>query len=133
MIACNHFVGNRVSAEHGLARGRRDTAIVALAFRARLRRSEMAALVRGDVTPTARAGQLRVRVRASKANAAGRRGGLRLLAGPFARAVDQAAPRTSPRRLARPAPSQPPCPAHVPISGRMSMHNAVQQPRARGA
>ena len=69
-------------------RGRRDAAIVALAFCAGLRRSEIAALVWGDITPTARDGQLRVRVRASKANAAGRHEDLRLLAGPFARAVD---------------------------------------------
>ena len=51
------------------ARGRRDAAIVALAFCAGLRRSEIAALVWGDITPTARAGPLRVRMRASKANA----------------------------------------------------------------
>ena len=70
------------------ARGRRDAAIVALAFCAGLRRSEIASLVWDDITPTARAGQLRVRVRASKANASGRREDLRLLAGPFARAVD---------------------------------------------
>ena len=70
------------------ARGRRDAAIVALAFCAGLRRSEIAALVWGDITPTARAGQLRVRVRASKANTGGRREDLRLLAGPFARAVE---------------------------------------------
>ena len=70
-------------------RGRRDAAIVALAFCAGLRRSEIAALVWGDITPTACGGQLRVRVRASKANADGRREDLRLLAGPFARAVDQ--------------------------------------------
>ena len=70
-------------------RGRRDAAIVALAFCAGLRRSEIASLVWGDITPTARAGQLRVRVRASKTNASGRREDLRLLAGPFARAVDR--------------------------------------------
>ena len=39
--------------------------------------------------PTSRAGQLRVRVRASKTNADGRREDLRLLAGPFARAVER--------------------------------------------
>ncbi len=69
------------------ARGRRDAAIVALAFCAGLRRSEIASLVWGDITPTARAGQLRVRVR-TKANADDRREDLRLLAGPFARAVE---------------------------------------------
>ena len=62
---------------------------MALAFCAGLRRSEIASLVWGDITPTARAGQLRVRVRASKTNASGRREDLRLLAGPFARAVDR--------------------------------------------
>ena len=39
------------------ARGRRDAAILPLAFCAGLRRSEIAALVWGDITPTARAGQ----------------------------------------------------------------------------
>ena len=39
------------------ARGRRDAAIVALAFCAGLRRSEIASLVWDDITPTARAGQ----------------------------------------------------------------------------
>ena len=61
---------------------------MALAFCAGLRRSEIAGLVWDDITPTAHAGQLRVRVRASKANAAGRREDLRLLVGPFARAAD---------------------------------------------
>ena len=61
----------RETAAAAAARGRRDAAIVALAFCAGLRRSEIAALVWGDITPTARAGQLRVRVRASKANADG--------------------------------------------------------------
>ena len=74
--------------EAAASRGRRDAVIVALAFCAGLRRSEIAALVWGDITPTARAGQLRVRVRASKTNTDGRREDLRLLAGPFARAVD---------------------------------------------
>ena len=45
--------------------------------------------VAAPITPTARAGQLRVRVRASKSNTSGRREDLRLLAGPFARAIDQ--------------------------------------------
>ena len=78
----------RESPAAAAARGRRDAAIVALAFCAGLRRSEIAALVWGDITPTARGGQLRVRVRASKANADGRREDLRLLAGPFVRAVE---------------------------------------------
>ena len=78
------------------ARGRRDAAIVALAFCAGLRRSEIAALIWDDITPTARDGQLRVRVRASKTNADGRREDLRLLAGPFARAVEDLRAAMSP-------------------------------------
>ena len=85
------------------ARGQRDAAIVALAFCAGLRRSEIAALVWDDITPTARAGQLRVRVRASK----GRREDLRLLAGPFARVVDQLCTATSPAAADRVVPLVP--------------------------
>ena len=69
------------------ARGRRDAAIVALAFCAGLRRSEIAALVWRDIGPTSRTGQLAVRVRASKANAGGSRVDVRLLVGGFGRAV----------------------------------------------
>ncbi len=61
-----------------------------------LRRSEIAALVWDDITPTARAGQLRVRVRSSKTNADGRRDDLRLLAGAFARAIEQLRAATEP-------------------------------------
>ena len=89
------------------ARGRRDAAIVALAFCAGLRRSEIAGLVWDDITPTARAGQLRVRVRTSKANAAGRREDLRLLAGPFARAVEDLRAATSPAAAERVVPLSP--------------------------
>lgn len=78
------------------ARGRRDAAIVALAFCAGLRRSEISSLVWEDITPSARAGQLRVRVRSSKTNADGRREDLRLLAGAFARAVEDLRAATSP-------------------------------------
>ena len=78
----------RESPAAAAARGRRAAAIVALAFCAGLRRSEIAALVWDDITPTARAGQLRIRVRTSKTNTDGRREDLRLLAGPFARAVE---------------------------------------------
>ena len=89
------------------ARGRRDAAIVALAFCAGLRRSEIASLVWGDITPTARAGQLRVRVRASKTNASGRREDLRLLAGPFARAVDALRTAEEPTAAERVVPLSP--------------------------
>ena len=89
------------------ARGRRDAAIVALAFCAGLRRSEIASLVWGDITPTARAGQLRVRVRASKTNASGRREDLRLLAGPFARAVDALRTAEEPAAAERVVPLSP--------------------------
>ena len=89
------------------ARGRRDAAIVALAFCAGLRRSEIAALVWGDITPTARAGQLRVRVRASKANADGRREDLRLLAGHFARAVEALRAAEEPAAAERVVPLSP--------------------------
>ena len=79
---------SRETAATAAARGRRDAAIVALSFCAGLRRSEIAALVWSDVGPTARTGQLAVRVRASKANVGGSREDVRLLVGGFARAVD---------------------------------------------
>ena len=97
----------RESPAAAAARGRRDAAIVALAFCAGLRRSEIAALVWDDITPTARAGQLRVRVRASKTNADGRREDLRLLAGPFARAVEALRTATSPDAAERVVPLSP--------------------------
>ena len=80
---------------------------MALAFCAGLRRSEIASLVWGDITPTARAGQLLVRVRASKSNASGRREDLRLLAGPFARAVDALRTAEEPAAAERVVPLSP--------------------------
>ena len=97
----------RETLEAAASRGRRDAVIVALAFCSGLRRSEIAALVWGDIAPTARAGQLRVRVRASKANAAGRREDLRLLVGPFARAVEQLRTATEPAAADRVVPLGP--------------------------
>jgi len=87
--------------------GLRDAAIVALAFCAGLRRSEIAALVWGDITPTARAGQQRIRVRSSKTNTDGRREDLRLLAGPFARAVETLRTATVPAAAERVVPLSP--------------------------
>ena len=60
-----------------------------------------------DITPTARTGQLRVRVRASKANADGRREDLRLLAGAFARAVEDLRAATEPAAADRVVPLGP--------------------------
>ena len=77
---------------------------MALAFCGGLRRSEIAALVWGDITPTARAGQLRVRIRSSKTNADGRREDLRLLAGAFARAVEDLRAATEPAAADRVVP-----------------------------
>ena len=96
----------RESPEAAAARGRRDAAIVALAFCAGLRRSEIAALVWGDITPTSRAG-LRIRVRASKTNTDGRREDLRLLAGAFARAVDALRTAEEPAAAERVVPLSP--------------------------
>ena len=61
------------------ARGQRDAAIVALLFCAGMRRSEVADLRWQDVEPTAKPGQLRVRVRRSKTNQDGQREDFRLL------------------------------------------------------
>ena len=97
----------RETPEAAAARGRRDAAIVALAFCAGLRRSEIAALVWGDITPTARAGQQRIRVRSSKTNTDGRREDLRLLAGPFARAVETLRTATVPAAAERVVPLSP--------------------------
>ena len=63
--------------------------VVALLFCGGLRRAEAAALVWADVEPTERDGQLRVRVRASKANPAAEHEDFRLLVGPFARALEE--------------------------------------------
>ena len=67
----------------------------------------IAALVWGDITPTARAGQQRIRVRSSKTNADGRREDLRLLAGAFARAVEDLRAATSPAADDRVVPLSP--------------------------
>ena len=76
------------SPEAAEGRALEDGAIVALAFCAGLRRSEIAALRWRDVSATDRPGQLRVRVRASKTNPDGGREDYRLLVGGFAAAVD---------------------------------------------
>ena len=107
-------------------RGRRDGAIVALAFCAGLRRSEIAGLVWDDITPTARAGQLRVRVRTSKANAGGRREDLRLLVGPFARAVDRLHAETAAATTDRVVPLSP----HQ-VNRRVQVLAAALGPRGR--
>ena len=75
------------SAEAADDRALEDGAIVALAFCAGLRRSEIAALRWRDVSATERPGQLRVRVRASKTNTDGGREDHRLLVDGFAAAV----------------------------------------------
>lgn len=61
----------RETAAAAAARGRRDAVILALAFCAGLRRSEIATLVWEDITPTPWADELRVRMRASKTNDTG--------------------------------------------------------------
>ena len=85
------------------ARGRRDAAIVALAFGAGLRRSEIAALVWGDITPEPYK-KLRVRVRASPTNARIDGGDSRRLAGEFARAVNVLRKATTPAQTDRVVP-----------------------------
>ena len=75
------------SAAAAAARGQRDAAIVALLFCAGMRRSEVADLRWQDVEPTAKPGQLRVRVRRSKTNQDGQREDFRLLVNGFAVAV----------------------------------------------
>ncbi len=88
-------------------RGLEDGAIVSLAFCAGLRRSEIAALRWQDVTAARWRGQLRVRVRDSKADPEAAREDYRLLVGSFAAAV--AALRTA----RSPAPAD----RVVPLSG----------------
>ena len=84
------------------ARGRRDAVIVALAYCAGLRRSEIATLVWEDFTPTGHANNLEVRVRASKANvSAGGGEDCRRLDGEFARAVDELRKATAPEETDR--------------------------------
>lgn len=85
-------------------RGRRDAAIVALAFGAGLRRSEIAALLWGDVTPEQYTEELRVCVRTSQANAHIDGRDLRRLVGEFARAVDALRKATTPAQTDRVVP-----------------------------
>ena len=84
------------------ARGRRDAVIVALAYCAGLRRSEIATLVWEDFTPTGYVNDLEVRVRVSKANVpAGGGEDCRRLAGEFARAVEELRKATAPEKTDR--------------------------------
>lgn len=75
------------SARVAARRALEDAAIVALAFCAGLRRSEIAALCWQDVTAAQWRGQLRVRVGAPKTNPEVARQDYRLLVGGFAAAV----------------------------------------------
>ena len=86
------------------ARGRRDAVIVALAFCGGLRRSEIAALVWGDITQVPYVEELRVRVRASQADARFDDGDSRRLVGEFARAVDELRTATAPAQTDRVVP-----------------------------
>lgn len=74
------------SARAAAERGRLDRVILALAYCAMLRRSEIAALAWGDVDDRG-AGLIRVRVRRSKRNPDGAKEDLRAVVGPFARAL----------------------------------------------
>ncbi|MYN67827.1 MAG: tyrosine-type recombinase/integrase [Acidobacteria bacterium] len=85
------------------ARGRRDAAIVALAFGGGLRRSEIAALVWADITPEPHR-KLRVRVRASQANARIDGGDSRRLVGEFAQAAAALREATAPAQTDRVVP-----------------------------
>ena len=89
------------------ARGRVDAAMVALAFCAGLRRSEITALRWQDVTETAQPGQLRVRVRQSKTNPDGAREDDRLLVQSFAAALTALRDATAPAATARVIPLSP--------------------------
>ena len=91
----------REKAATAAARGRRDAVIIALAFRAGLRRSEIAALVWGDITPSACDDGLEVRVRVSKANSPLDQGDSRRLDGEFARAVEELRRATGPQKTDR--------------------------------
>ena len=84
-----------------------DAVVVALLFCGGLRRAEAAALVWADVEPTERDGQLRVRVRASKANPAAEHEDFRLLVGPFARALQELRAAVGPASSARVIPLSP--------------------------
>lgn len=74
------------SARAAAERGRLDRVILALAYCAMLRRSEIAALAWGDVDDRG-AGLIRVRVRRSKRNPDGAKVDLRAVVGPFADAL----------------------------------------------
>ena len=91
----------REKAATATARGRRDAVIIALAFCAGLRRSEIAALVWGDITPSARDDGLEVRVRVSKANSRLDEGDSRRLDGEFAQAVNELRRATEPQKTDR--------------------------------
>ena len=84
--------------ERAASRGSLDRCIVALLFCAGMRRSEVAALRWADVEETARPGQLRVRVRTSKANQDGARADWRLLVSGFAAALRDRRERVRARR-----------------------------------
>ena len=94
----------RETAAAAAARGRRDAVIVALAFCAGLRRSEIAALEWGDITPVPYADELWIRVQASKANAPLDEEDSRRLVGEFARAVDELRKATAPKKTDRVGP-----------------------------
>ena len=85
------------------ARGRRDAVIVALAFCAGLRRSEIAVLVWGDITPGLD-DELEVRARASTANAVPGTEYPRRLDGEFAQAVNELRRATAPEETDRVVP-----------------------------
>ena len=91
----------------GAARGRVDAALVALAFCAGLRRSEITALRWQDVTETAQPDQLRVRVRQSKTNPDGAREDDRLLVQSFAAALTALRDTIAPAATARVIPLSP--------------------------
>ena len=94
----------REKAATAAARGRRDAVIIALAFCAGLRRSEIAALVWGDITPSARDDGLEVRVRVSKATSRLDEGDSRRLDGEFAQAVYELRRATGPQKTDRVVP-----------------------------
>ena len=89
------------------ARGRVDAALVALAFCAGLRRSEIAALRWQGVTEAAQPDQLRIRVRQSKTNPDGAREDDRLLVQSFAAALTALRDATDPVPTARVIPLSP--------------------------
>ena len=94
----------REKAATAAVRGRRDAVIIALAFCAGLRRSEIAALVWGDITPSARDDGLEVHVRVSKANSRLDEGDSRRLDGEFAQAVEELRRATGPQKTDRVVP-----------------------------